>query len=101
MMMYRQGKIISLRQQWGQACEYDVRLDDGRTVRALGYVPIVGRLDVDETVILSASAFERGLGTGGYMMIVVAPDNLPADPPHSQGILSKHVTPPAVHGPRC
>ncbi|USR80234.1 DUF3866 family protein [Arcanobacterium pinnipediorum] len=88
-MMYRQGKIISLRQQWGQACEYDVRLDDGRTVRALGYVPIVGRLDVDETVILSASAFERGLGTGGYMMIVVAPDNLPADPPPQPGHIVK------------
>ncbi|ADH92589.1 DUF3866 family protein [Arcanobacterium haemolyticum] len=89
MMMYRQGHIVQLRRSWGHAYEYAVELTDQRTVRALAYEPIVGVLEIGDRVILSGSAFERGLGTGGYMMIVVAPDRLPADPPPAPGHIMK------------
>ncbi|SDU81051.1 DUF3866 family protein [Arcanobacterium phocae] len=89
MMIYRQGIILTLRRSWSAAAEYLVQLDDGREVKALGYVPIVGELSAGDRVILSASAYERGLGTGGYMMIVLAPEHLPADPPPQPGHIVK------------
>ncbi|QJC21769.1 DUF3866 family protein [Arcanobacterium buesumense] len=89
MMMYRHGVILTIRRSWGPACEYLVRLDDKREVRALGYVPLIGLLAPGDAVVLSASAYERGLGTGGYMLIVLAPDRLPADTPPQPGHLIK------------
>ncbi|MDP9800021.1 hypothetical protein J2S49_000097 [Arcanobacterium wilhelmae] len=80
---------MALRKAWGPAIEYTVRLADGGEARALAYAPQVGTPDVGERVLLSASAVARGLGTGGYMMIVAVPDRLPVDPPPSPGHIMK------------
>jgi hypothetical protein len=58
------------------------------TVRALAYPELVGRPAVGDTVLLNVSALARGLGTGGYAL-VVAPGTLPADPPPGPGHLVK------------
>ncbi|MFY9262966.1 MAG: DUF3866 family protein [Actinomycetaceae bacterium] len=89
MMMWRRGEVIEHRLSWGSASEYNVKLDDERIVRALAYTPQVGELEVGDNVLLSGAAFERGLGTGGYMMVVAVPERLPADPPPSPGHIMK------------
>lgn len=89
MMMWRRGTITAHRKSWGEAAEFDAVLDDGQPVRALAYVPQVGMPEIDDVVLLSAAAVARGLGTGGYMMIVAIPDRLPADPPPQPGHIVK------------
>lgn len=89
MMMWRRGRISAIGKSWGEADSFTVLLDDGREVRALAYRPQVGALAIDDDVLLSGATFERGLGTGGYMMIVAAPHRLPADPPPSLGHIVK------------
>lgn len=58
-------------------------------VRALGYLDLVGELEVGDRVVLSTSALERGLGTGGLAFVVAAPDRLPPDPPAGPGHIVK------------
>jgi hypothetical protein len=40
-------------------------------------------------VLLNAGALERGLGTGGFALVVALPDRLPDDPPPAAGHLVK------------
>lgn len=89
MMMWRRGRITETGKSWGEADSFTVILDDEREVRALAYRPQVGVLALGDEVLLSGATFERGLGTGGYMMIVAAPHRLPADPPPSPGHIVK------------
>ena len=78
-MMWRNGTVIGVAQSWGQAQVCDVELDDRSVYSALAYLPIVGMPAVGDRVILTGAAVARGLGTGGYLMIVAIPDRLPAD----------------------
>jgi Protein of unknown function (DUF3866) len=52
---------------------------DGRECRALAYPALVGAPRVGDRVLLNTSALDRGLGTGGYALVVALPDRLPAD----------------------
>ena len=67
----------------------DAPLPAGTEVRALAYPALVGDPDVGERVLLNVSALARGLGTGGYALVVALPDALPADPPAGPGHLVK------------
>ncbi|UNX53202.1 DUF3866 family protein [Georgenia sp. TF02-10] len=64
-------------------------LPPGTLVRALAYPALVGTPAPGDRVLLSAAALARGLGTGGYAMVVALPDRLPADPPPGPGHLVK------------
>ena len=88
-MKWRSAHIERERASWGKAVEYDATLADGTSVRALAYIPQVGRPQAGERVLVTAAAHERGLGTGGYVMIVAIPDRLPADGPHAPGHIVK------------
>ena len=88
-MMWRSGEVISLGERWNGCVECRVRLDGGGQARALAYTRIVGTPDVGARAILSASAAARGLGTGGYLMVVALPDRLPADPAPAPGHIVK------------
>ncbi|RPF28442.1 uncharacterized protein DUF3866 [Georgenia muralis] len=61
----------------------------GTLVRALAYPALVGEPAPGDRVLLSAAALARGLGTGGYAMVVALPDRLPADPAPGPGHLVK------------
>jgi hypothetical protein len=52
---------------------------DGHECRALAYPALVGAPRVGDRVLLNTSALDRGLGTGGYALVVAIPDRLPAD----------------------
>jgi hypothetical protein len=58
-------------------------------VRALAYPHVVGDPQVGDRVLLNVSALARGLGTGGYALVVALPDALPADPAPGPGHLVK------------
>lgn len=88
-MMWREGTIVAERKSWGAAIEFTVSLGADGEARALAYVPQVGLPQIGDRVLLSASAVSRGLGTGGYMLIVAIPDRLPADPLPSPGHIMK------------
>lgn len=62
--------------------------DDG-DVRALAYTALVGAPEPGDDVLLNVSALARGLGTGGFALVVAIPDRLPADPPPGAGHLVK------------
>lgn len=82
---------------WAGALELGVDLHHGAAhdptlpdrVRALAYTDVVGTPEVGDRVTLNVSALARGLGTGGYALVIATPDALPADPPAGPGHLVK------------
>jgi hypothetical protein len=93
---------VALGRRWQGAVELDVDVtdvpdvphiaesgppaDSARVrVRALAYPALVGDPAVGDRVLLNVTALDRGLGTGGYALIVALPDRLPTDPVPSPG----------------
>ncbi|PVU81720.1 DUF3866 domain-containing protein (plasmid) [Cellulomonas sp. WB94] len=101
MITWRAGVVVSHGPRWRGAAELGVELDtaldidgaaglaSGALVRALAYPSLVGVPDVGTRVLLNVTALARGLGTGGYALVVAPTDPLPADPPPSPGHLVK------------
>ncbi|WP_298886618.1 DUF3866 family protein [uncultured Serinicoccus sp.] len=57
----------------------------GERVRALGYPDLVGSAATGDRVLLNVTALERGLGTGGYALVVALPDRPDAWPDRAAG----------------
>lgn len=68
--------------------EHLVRVGE-QQVRALTYLDEVGEPAVGDRVLLNVAALERGLGTGGFALVVALPDALPDDPPPAPGHVVK------------
>jgi hypothetical protein len=84
--------VASVVREWDGAIEYEVDVvSEGvwRTCRALAYPLLVGRPEVGELVLMNTTALERGLGTGGYALIVALPHRIPMDVPLGPGHLVK------------
>ena len=79
---------MSVGATWTGARELTVETADG-PLRALAYPGLVGDPAIGERVLLNVSALERGLGTGGYALVVARPDIVLPDPPVSPGHLVK------------
>ncbi|GAB3871560.1 DUF3866 family protein [Terrabacter terrigena] len=90
MIQWRRGVVVEVRSRWAGAVEYAVRLASADVVRALGYVDVVGALEVGTEVLLNTTALERGLGTGGLAIVVAAPEALP-DPVDDVSRVPGHV----------
>ncbi|MCK9793609.1 DUF3866 family protein [Isoptericola sp. 4D.3] len=111
---WRTGTVTARGATWTGAREVIVRLDaplpvtatskDATTgpgeVRGLAYTALVGDPDEGDRLLLNVSALARGLGTGGYALVVGPaggatttptglPMGLPADPPPGPGHLVK------------
>ena len=87
---------MSLGSTWPGASEVTVSLESplgsasaGDTVRALAFPALVGDPEMGDRVLLNVSALARGLGTGGYALVVARPDTLPTDPTPGPGHLIK------------
>src|SRR5690625_6042461 len=81
-MTWRHGVVRSLGRSWTGAQELTVQLlgdDEPLEVRALAYPDLVGVPSPGERVLLNTNAQQRGLGTGGYALVVARPDQLPND----------------------
>jgi hypothetical protein len=91
-ILWREARVASLVREWDGAVEYAVDVvSEGtrRSCRALAYPHLVGRPEPGELVLLNTTALERGLGTGGYALIVAVPGRIPVDPPLGPGHLIK------------
>jgi Protein of unknown function (DUF3866) len=87
---WRKGQVLGVGRTWPGAVELTVSVDDdGAEIPALAYPALVGTPAVGDTVLLNVTAFELGLGTGGYALVVAIPDRLPPDPPDGPGHLVK------------
>lgn len=103
-MTWRIGTVISTGRTtgkaWRGALELEVALDrplpghapGTQTVRALAYTDLVGEPVPGDALLLNVSALARGLGTGGYALVVgpaAEGTRLPADPAPGPGHLVK------------
>lgn len=93
MISWRAGTVVQVGRRWTGAVELRVALErsvgDGDEVRALAYPALTGEPLPGDRVLLNVSAQARGLGTGGYALVVALPDRLPPDPPPGPGHLVK------------
>ncbi|MCL3862805.1 DUF3866 family protein [Actinotalea sp. K2] len=89
MITWRAGTVVAHGAAWAGSLELRVRTEDGDELRALAHPGLVGAPAVGERVLLNVTALARGLGTGGYALVVAAPDSLPQDPPPGPGHLVK------------
>lgn len=102
MITWRTGTVVSRGRAWPGAQELDVELHDPlpgaphapdrTTVRALAYTELVGTPRTGDGLLLNVSALARGLGTGGYALVVgpAAPGTpVPPDPAPGPGHLVK------------
>lgn len=90
---------MSVGRRWPGAVELQVEVLDGpgalaapepgTVLRALAYPELVGEPVAGDRVLLNVSAQARGLGTGGYALVVAVPDRLPPDPQPGPGHLVK------------
>src|SRR5690625_494540 len=85
--------VAGVRGAWAGAVELEVDLTEPAgtpsRVRALAYPELVGEPQPGDRVTLNVSALVRGLGTGGYAMVVALPDRLPPDPAPGPGHVVK------------
>jgi hypothetical protein len=66
---------------------------DGEDRQALAYPTLVGTPQIGDRVLLNTTAQDLGLGTGGYALVVVTPDRLPADAEDRGHLVKARYTP--------
>ena len=93
---WRVGVVEQVQGSWQGAVELTVALDQPwadptlpARVKALAYPALVGEVEVGRRVWLNVSALARGLGTGGYGLVVAPADGRPVEPPPTRGHLVK------------
>jgi hypothetical protein len=93
MIVWADGTVLAVRANWPGAVELEAqRSDTAATVRALAYTDLVAVPIAGDRVLLNVAALERGLGTGGYALVVAVLDSdgrLAAQPPEPAGHLVK------------
>jgi Protein of unknown function (DUF3866) len=92
MIRWRSGVVSCVRREWPGAVEIEVACG-GEPVRALAYPGLTGRPQPGDRALLNTSALEKGLGTGGYALVVALPDRLPPDPEGPGHLVKARYTP--------
>jgi hypothetical protein len=94
MIQWREGRVTAVGEGWRGAQDLWTEIYDpgsGRWVscRALAYPDLVGAVEPGHLVLLNTTAVERGLGTGGYAMVMAVlgarggtPEDLTLGPGH-------------------
>lgn len=89
LVRWRDGVVEQVGRRWTGSVELVVAVAGESAVRALAHPALVGEPVVGDRVLLNTTALARGLGTGGYALVVALPDRLPPDPPPGAGHLVK------------
>ena len=90
---WRRGLVTAVGRGWRGSLELEVTAADGRMFRALAYPELVGQPEIGDEVLLSVTALELGLGTGGYALVVAIPSRLPEDAPLQGHMVKARYTP--------
>ncbi|MGD8150860.1 DUF3866 family protein [Ornithinimicrobium sp. Y1694] len=91
MITWREGTVRELLPGWSGVSVLAVDTEAG-PVRALAYLDVVGAPQPGDRVLLNVTALERGLGTGGYAVVVALadhPERWPVTSPQAPGHLVK------------
>jgi hypothetical protein len=94
-IIWADGVVTGLRAQWKGAIELTVARRDssaGSEVSALAYTDLMAPPAIGDRVLLNVAALERGLGTGGYALVIAVLDaegRVSAQPPQPAGHLVK------------
>ena len=93
-IIWADGTVTALRGQWKGAVELTVARGDATAaeVPALAYTDLMPAPAVGDRVLLNVAALERGLGTGGYALVIAVLDaegRVAAQPPQPRGHLVK------------
>lgn len=94
MIQWREGRVVDQVRRWSGTVELAVEVYDAGTggwsaCPALAYPELVGEPRVGDRVLLNTTAFDRGLGTGGYAVVVALPDRPPQEADLGPGHLVK------------
>lgn len=93
MIVWASGTVAAVTGGWRGAVELTALRDDtGAEVRSLAYTDLTPPPIVGARVLLNVAALDRGLGTGGYALViaVLGPDGtVVAQPPQPTGHLVK------------
>ncbi len=93
MIIWADGEVVAERGRWRGAVEVTARRSDtGAEVRALVYTDLMAAPARGDRVLLNVAALDRGLGTGGYALVVAVLDpdgRVSAQPPPPAGHLVK------------
>jgi Protein of unknown function (DUF3866) len=97
MIIWADGEVTALRASWPGAVELSVRRNDqaadtAAVTRALAYTALMATPEVGDRVLLNVAALDRGLGTGGYALVIAVLDRngrVTAQPPQPAGHLVK------------
>jgi Protein of unknown function (DUF3866) len=94
-IIWADGTVTSVRAQWKGAVELAVARRNGSEtteVPALAYTDLMAVPVIGDRVLLNVAALERGLGTGGYALVIAVLDadgRVTAQPPQPAGHLVK------------
>ena len=97
MIIWADGEVTAVRASWPGAVEISVRRNDRDAgapaeTRALAYTALMATPEVGDRVLLNVAALDRGLGTGGYALVIAVLDpngRVTAQPPQPAGHLVK------------
>jgi Protein of unknown function (DUF3866) len=92
MIRWRSGVVTAVRREWPGAVEVEVTVG-GEPVPALAYPGLTGRPEPGDRALLNTSALDKGLGTGGYALVVALPDRLPSGPAGPGHLVKARYTP--------
>ncbi len=93
MILWAQGVVSALGDTWAGAVRLRVELEDRSVIPALAYPDLVGEPVLGDRVLLNISAYQRGLGTGGFALVVALPDRLPVRGPQAGHLVKARYTP--------
>jgi hypothetical protein len=96
-IIWADGEVAAVRASWPGAVELSVRRDERAAdtpavIRALAYTALMATPEVGDRVLLNVAALDRGLGTGGYALVIAVLDRdgrVTAQPPQPAGHLVK------------
>jgi hypothetical protein len=91
-IIWAEADVTEIRTSWSGAVEVLAVRDDQTTCRALAYTDLVPAPEVGDRLLLNVAALERGLGTGGYALVVAvltAGGHLKGQPEPPRGHLVK------------
>ena len=94
MIIWADGTVTGLRGQWKGAVELTVAprdVSETTEIPALVYTDLMAIPTVGDRVLLNVAALERGLGTGGYALVIAVldADGRVTQPPQPAGHLIK------------